>query len=45
VTKICFGQVDRARVGVETLRDEINDVPERLVQVVRPRDDLGNVGK
>jgi hypothetical protein len=45
VTEVRLGQVDRARIGVETFRDEVDDVPEGLPQVVRPRDNLCDVGE
>ena len=41
--QIAAGQVERADVGIETLRDEVDHVRERLVEVVRARDDLGDV--
>jgi hypothetical protein len=37
-------QVDRADIGVEPLRDQIRDVVERLFEIVRARDDAGDVG-
>jgi hypothetical protein len=37
-------QVDGADVRVEPLRDEVRDVVERLLEVVRARDDAGDVG-
>ena len=45
VLEVGAGQVDRADVGVETLRDQIDDVVERLAEVVRPRDDPRHVGE
>jgi len=45
VAEIPTGQIDRAGVAVETLRDEIDDVGERLVEVVGPRDDLSDIGQ
>jgi hypothetical protein len=38
------GQVDRAHVGVETLRDEVYHVAQSLVEIVRSGDDLGDIG-
>jgi hypothetical protein len=45
MAKIPSRQIDGARVAVETLRDEIDDVAERLVEVVGSRNDLGDVGQ
>ena len=36
-------QAQRAHVGVEPLGDQIDDVVQGLAQVVRARDDLGDV--
>ena len=36
-------EVERAHVRVEPLRDQVHDVREGLVEVVGPRDDLGDV--
>jgi hypothetical protein len=40
-----IGQIDRARVRVEALGDEVNDVAQGLAEAVRSRDDLSNVGQ
>ena len=45
VTQIDAGQIHRADVGVEPLGDEIDDVSQRLVEVVGARDDLGDVSE
>jgi hypothetical protein len=39
------GQVERARVRVEALGDEFDDVAQGLIEAVRSRDDLGNIGQ
>jgi len=36
VLEVGLGQVDRADLGVQALGDEIDDVVQGLVQVVRP---------
>src|SRR5439155_5958245 len=41
--EIGLDQVDGARVRVEPLADEVDDVAECLVQIVRASDDLGDV--
>jgi len=41
--EIGLDQVDGARVRVEPLADEVDDVAECLVQIVRARDDLGDI--
>jgi len=43
---LAFGlrQVDRADVRVESLGDAIDDVAQRLGEIVRPGDDPGDVG-
>jgi hypothetical protein len=41
--EVGLDQIDRAGVCVEPLADEIDHVAERLVQIVRARDDLGDV--
>ncbi len=38
------GQVDGADIGIEPLRDEVGDVVERLFEIVRTRDDAGDIG-
>jgi ClpP class serine protease len=38
-------QIHGARVAVETLRNEIDDVAQRFVEVVGSRDDLSDVGQ
>ena len=38
-------QIDRTDVGVEALGHEVDDVAERLIQVVGARDDLGDIGQ
>jgi hypothetical protein len=38
-------QIDGARVAVETLCNEIDDVAQRLVEVVGSRNDLSDVGQ
>jgi hypothetical protein len=43
VPEVGADQVDRADVRVEPLRDEIDDVAERLAEVVRTRDDPRDV--
>jgi len=43
VTKVGVRQIDRTDVGIEPLGDQIRDVRERLLQIVRSRDDLGDV--
>ena len=45
VLEVGLGQVDRADVGVQALGDEIDDVVQGLVQVVRPRDDSRDIRK
>jgi hypothetical protein len=45
MAKIPSRQIDGARVAVETLRDEIDDVAERFVEVVGSRNDLSDVGQ
>jgi hypothetical protein len=40
-----IGQVERARVRVEALGDEVDDVAQRLTKAVRSRYDLGDVGQ
>jgi hypothetical protein len=45
MASVRLAQVDGADVGVEPLGDEVDDVLERLVQVVRARDDPGDVGE
>ena len=45
MAKVTSRQIDGAGVGVEALGDQIDDVAERLVEVVRSRDDLGDVGQ
>jgi hypothetical protein len=43
--EVGLDEVDRARVGVEPLADQVDDVAQRLVQIVRARDDLSDVGE
>jgi hypothetical protein len=38
-------QIDRASVRIQTLRDQIDDIGQRFVEVVRTGDDLGDVGQ
>jgi hypothetical protein len=45
VVEVPPGQIHGAGIAVEALRDEIDDVAESLVEVVGPRDDLGDVGE
>ena len=40
-----LSQIDRADVCVQTLGDQIGDIRERLLQVVRAGDDLSDIGK
>jgi hypothetical protein len=40
-----IGQIESTRVRVEALRDELDDVSEGLIETVRSRDDLGNIGQ
>jgi hypothetical protein len=40
-----LGQVDGADVGVEALGDAVDDVAQRLGQIVRAGDDAGDVGE
>jgi hypothetical protein len=41
--EVLVGQVDRTDVRVEPLRDQIDDVLERLLQIMRSGDNLGDV--
>jgi hypothetical protein len=43
--EIRLDQVDRTHVRVETLGDELDHVLQRLVEIVRARDDLGDIGE
>jgi hypothetical protein len=38
-------QVDRADIRIETLRDVVDDVRQRLLEIVGPGDDLGDIGE
>ncbi|RIL07281.1 MAG: hypothetical protein DCC71_03515 [Proteobacteria bacterium] len=40
-----LGQVDGADVGIEAFGDAVDDVAQRLGQVVRTSDDAGDVGE
>jgi len=39
------GQIDRAGVRIDALRDEFDDIVERLAKVMGVRDDPGDVGQ
>ena len=43
LSEIRAGEIDRADVGIEPLRHQVGDVGKRLLQIVRTRNDLGNV--
>jgi len=43
VHEIGVRQIDTADVGVQPLGDQIRDVRQRLLEVVRPGDDLSDV--
>jgi hypothetical protein len=40
-----IGQVEGTRVRVEALGDEFDDIAQCLIEAVRSRDDLGNIGQ
>jgi hypothetical protein len=40
-----IGQVEGTRVRVEALGDEFDDIAQGLIEAVRSRDDLGNIGQ
>jgi hypothetical protein len=43
VFQIGVAQVDTADVCVQPLGDQIGDIRQRLLEIVRPRDDLSDV--
>jgi hypothetical protein len=45
MAQVSVGQVERTDIGVESLCDQINDVRQRLLEIVRSRDDLCDVGE
>jgi len=45
MAKVPSRQIDGARVAVEALCNEIDDVAQRLVEVVGSRNDLSDVGQ
>jgi hypothetical protein len=40
-----IGQIERARIGVESLGDELDDISQGLTETVRSRNDLGDIGQ
>jgi hypothetical protein len=40
-----IGQIQRARVRIEALGDEVDDIAQGLIETMRSRDDLGNIGQ
>ncbi len=45
MTEIGVRQIERTDIRVEALGHEVDDVRQRLLEVVRPRDDLGDVSE
>jgi hypothetical protein len=44
IVEMGLGQVDGAHIGVQTLGDQFYDVAQSVVEAVRSRDDLGDIG-
>jgi hypothetical protein len=40
-----IGQIERARIGIEALGDEVDDIAQGLPETVGSRNDLGNIGQ
>ena len=45
VLQICVGQIDGTNICIQTLGDQIDDIRQRLVEIVRSRYDLRDIGK
>ena len=44
VGQLGTAQVQRTRVGIQSLGDQLDDVIQRLAEVMRSRNDLGDIG-
>jgi len=45
MTEITVREVDRSDVRIESLGDQVDDVGQRLAEIVRTRHDLRDVGE